>query len=111
MKRKAFKYTQPGSSRPTGTRNSERETRNSQPPPPLQINVRAAKDNLSGLLEQAARGHEIIITSDGKPKAKLVPVQMKRKRFKVDWELLRSMPVTSGPTAEEIIREDRDGRP
>ena len=110
MKRKAFKYTQPGSS-PTGTRNSERETRNSQPPPPLQINVRAAKDNLSGLLEQSARGHEIMITSDGKPKAKLVPVQMKRKRFKVDWELLRSMPVTSGPTAEEIIREDRDGRP
>ena len=107
MKRKTFKYGKAGSSAP----DTLRETAPPEPPPPLQINVRAAKDNLSGLLEQASRGHEIIITSDGRPKAKLVPVQMKRKRFKVDWELLRSMPVTRGPTAEELIREDRDGRP
>jgi len=80
-------------------------------PRPLQINVRAAKDNLSSLLEEASRGNEIIITSDGTPKAKLVPVQMKRKKFKVDWELLRSMPVTPGPTAAELIRAERDGRP
>jgi prevent-host-death family protein len=73
--------------------------------------VRAAKDNLTSLLEEASRGHEIIITSDGRPKAKLVLVEMKRKKFKVDWELLHSMPVTPGPTAEEIIREERDGRP
>jgi len=36
---------------------------------------------------------------------------MKRKKFKVDWEWLLSMPVTPGPTAEQLIREDRDGRP
>ena len=66
---------------------------------------------LSNLLEEASRGNEIIITSDGVPKAKLGPVHMKRKRFKVNWELLRSMPVTTGPTAEQLIREDRDGRP
>ena len=107
MKRRAFKYRSPRSSPPE----TLRETARLEPPPPLQINVRAAKDNLSSLLEEASRGNEIIITSDGKPKAKLVPVQMKRKRFKVDWELLRSMPVTKGPTGEELIREDRDGRP
>ena len=73
--------------------------------PVMHINVRAAKDQLSSLLEDAAQGNEIVITSDGKPKAKLVPVKKTRKAFRVDWELLRSMPVTGGPTAEDLIRE------
>ena len=107
MKRKTFKYSMPEPSEPEALR----EAALLEPPPPIEINVRAAKDTLSSLLEQASQGHEIIITSDGRPKARLVPVQMKRKRFKVDWEWLLSMPVTPGPTAEEIIREDRDGRP
>ena len=77
----------------------------------MHINVRAAKDQLSSLLEEAAQGNEIVITSDGKPKAKLVPVKKIRKVFRVDWALLRSMPVTAGPSAEELIREDRDSRP
>ena len=79
--------------------------------PIMHINVRAAKDQLSSLLEDAAQGNEIVITSDGKPKAKLVPVKKIRKAFRVDWELLRSMPVTTGPSAEELVREDRDARP
>ncbi len=75
------------------------------------VNVRAAKDQLSSLLEQAANGNEIIITSDGIPKAKLVPVRSRRQPFRVDWELLRSVPVlTGGPSAEQLVREDRDGR-
>jgi len=105
-KRKAFKYTSPGS----GRADVLKETAMLDPLPALQVNVRAAKDNFSSLLEEAARGHEIIITSDGEPKAKLVPYHMKRKRFKVDWALLRSMPITAGPAAEDIIREERDGR-
>lgn len=76
------------------------------------INVRAAKDQLSSLLEQAASGNEVIITSDGVPKAKLVPFRSARKPFRVDWELLRSMRVKpGGKSAEELVREDRDGRP
>jgi len=78
---------------------------------PTQISVRAAKDRFSSLLEEAAHGHEIIITSDGQPKAKLGPVQAKRKRFKVDWELLRRTPAKAGPSAGDILREERDGRP
>jgi prevent-host-death family protein len=78
---------------------------------PLQINVRAAKDRLSSLLEEAARGHEIVITSDGQPKARLVPVQAKRKRFKVDWKGLLRTPSRPGPSADELIRAERDGRP
>ncbi len=107
MKRKTFRYHEQNSNRAEPLR----EAAAPEAPVRRQINVRAAKDNLSNLLEEASRGNEIIITSDGFPKAKLVPVQMKRKRFKVDWELLRSMPVNPGPSAEELIREDRDGRP
>ena len=107
VKRRTFKYSE----QPSNPAQILREAVTVEPPAPLQINVRAAKDNLSNLLEEASRGNEIIITSDGVPKAKLGPVHMKRKRFKVNWELLRSMPVTTGPTAEQLIREDRDGRP
>ena len=78
---------------------------------PVLINVRAAKDSLSSLLERAAQGLETIITSDGVPKAKLVPVQKKRKPFRVNWELLRSMPMRKGAMrSEDLVREDRDGR-
>lgn len=78
---------------------------------PLSINVRAAKDSLSSLLERAAHGLETIITSDGEPKAKLVPVEKKRKPFRVDWELLRSIPIRKGARrAEDLIREERDSR-
>jgi prevent-host-death family protein len=78
---------------------------------PLLINVRSAKDSLSSLLERAAQGLETIITSDGEPKARLVPVQKKRKPFRVDWKLLRSMPVRKGASrSEDLIREERDSR-
>lgn len=76
------------------------------------INVRAAKDQFSSLIEQAAAGNEVVITSDGRPKAKLVPFKPSRKRFRVDWELLRWVkPRAGAKSTEEIIREQRDGRP
>lgn len=78
----------------------------------LSIPVRAAKAKLSALLELVAGGQEVTITSDGKPKAKLVKAEMKpRKVFTGTWEHLKKMPPwRGGPTAEEIIRADRDGR-
>ena len=79
-------------------------------PPRMSVNVRSAKDQLSSLLEEAALGNEVIITSDGLPKARLVPVRERRKTFQMDWAWLRSQPVSGGPTAEELIRTDRDGR-
>lgn len=76
------------------------------------INVRAAKAHLSALLELVAGGQEITITSDGKPKAKLVKAEAERRKvFTGTWEHLKKMPPwRGGPTAEEIIRADRDGR-
>ena len=79
-------------------------------PQSTSINVRAAKDQLSSLLEQASRGAEIIITSDGHPKARLVPVRSHGKPYSVDWKWLRDQPLVSGPSAEALIRIDRDGR-
>ena len=77
----------------------------------LVINIRAAKDQLSSLVEQAAHGNEVIITSDGKPKAKLVPLRRKKPVFRVDWDLLNSRPMSKDAArAEKIVREDRDGR-
>ena len=75
------------------------------------IPVRAAKAKLSALLEMVASGQEVTITSDGKPKARLVPVAKARKVFTGTREHLKKMPPwRGGPTAEDIIRADRDGR-
>ena len=107
MKRKTFRYDTPipeammlNEAAPLALEETE-----------LVVNVRAAKDQLSSLLEQASRGNVVVITSDGQPKAKLVPVKARRRPFRVEWELLRSMPVLRrGQTAEDLVREDRDGR-
>jgi prevent-host-death family protein len=77
--------------------------------PGLVVNVRAAKDQLSALLEQAAQGHEVIITSDGRPKARLTAVQRQRPPFRVNWRLLRTK-VKKGPLAEDLVRQERDER-
>lgn len=79
----------------------------------LTISVRAAKAHLSGLLDEVAAGREVVITSDGVPKARLVPMSHKRERkvFTGTEEHLAKMPKWSGgPTAEELIRADRDSR-
>ena len=39
------------------------------------INVHAAKTQFSKLLEQVARGEEVVIAKAGKPVARLVPVE------------------------------------
>jgi prevent-host-death family protein len=107
VKRKTFKHP---SAR--GGAATLKEAEALEPPAATVINVRAAKDQLSSLLEQAASGHEVIITSDGTPKAKLIPVRPARKPFRVDWTLLHSVkPKPGAKSADEIVREERDGRP
>jgi prevent-host-death family protein len=106
MKRKTFKYGPP-SAAPLVLKEAASALEEQE----LVVNVRAAKDQLSSLLEQAANGNVVVITSDGQPKARLVPMHPRRLPFRVDWELLRSMPLQRGvPTTEELVREDRDGR-
>ncbi len=74
------------------------------------MNVRGAKAKLSELLDRAARGEEIIITSDGKPKARLVAIETGARPYKVHRDLLRIRPKHRGRSAEVLIREERDGR-
>ena len=77
------------------------------------ISVRAAKAHLSGLLDEVAAGREVVITSDGVPKARLVPMEREPvgKPFTGTREHLKRMPPwRGGLTAEEIIRADRDAR-
>ena len=74
----------------------------------LTIPVRAAKAKLSALLELVAGGQEVTITSDGKPKATLSRYRPRitGTPYKPNWDLLRSMPMTSDST--EAIRRMRD---
>lgn len=74
------------------------------------LGVREAKDQLSSLLQRAAAGEEIVITSDGVPTAMIVRYKpaLKGKPFKPHWNLLRSMPVA--PDSTSLIRKMRDGR-
>lgn len=76
------------------------------------VTVRDAKAHLSALLEWVAAGHELTITSDGQPKAKLVGVSatVPRKVFQGMGNYLMKQPIHSGPSAEAVVREDRDGR-
>lgn len=72
------------------------------------VSVREAKDGLSSLLQRAAAGEEIVITSDGQPKAMIVrykPVIIgapARSRH----ELRASM--TMGKDSTAMIRAERD---
>jgi prevent-host-death family protein len=76
------------------------------------ISVRSAKAHLSALLDLVAGGREITITSDGKPKARLISAATAkpRKVFQGMGDYLLKQPIHGGPPAEEIIREDRDAR-
>ena len=46
----------------------------------MEVNVYAAKTQLSRLLDRAAKGEEIVITRHGRPVAKLVPAEARRPR-------------------------------
>ena len=69
------------------------------------ISVRSAKAHLSALLDLVAGGREITITSDGKPKAKLVGVEESkpRKVFQGMGDYLRKQPIHRGMTADEAV--------
>lgn len=75
------------------------------------VSVRDAKAHLSALLEWVASGHELTITSDGQPKAKLVKATAKpRKVFQGMGEYLSKQPIHRGMSAEEAVNLDRDAR-
>jgi prevent-host-death family protein len=46
---------------------------------PTQVNILEAKNQLSRLVKEAAAGREIVIASNGRPMAKLVPIRPARR--------------------------------
>ncbi|MGA9370837.1 MAG: type II toxin-antitoxin system Phd/YefM family antitoxin [Solirubrobacterales bacterium] len=46
-----------------------------RPQPDDRVNIHEAKTNLSRLIERVERGAEIVIARNGRPVAKLVPIQ------------------------------------
>jgi len=76
------------------------------------ISVRSAKAHLSALLDLVAGGHEITITSNGKPKARLVSAATAkpRKVFQGMGDYLLKQPIHRGLSADEAVSQDRDAR-
>ena len=74
------------------------------------VSVREAKDQLSSLLQRAASGEQIVITSDGEPKAMIVryrPV-LRGKPWKSLADFRATLPMT--PDSASIIDEIREER-
>jgi prevent-host-death family protein len=74
------------------------------------VSVREAKDQLSALLQRAAHGEQIVITSDGEPKAMIVryrPV-LRGKPWKSLAEFRATMPMT--PDSASLLDEIRADR-
>ena len=74
------------------------------------LTVREARACFSEVVRQAEHGTEFMVTSHGKPMAR-ISGPAGRRQFAVDWEWLKSMPVIRGkPLSETILRHERDGR-
>jgi prevent-host-death family protein len=72
------------------------------------VNVRQARDRLSSLLERAAGGEQIVITSDGRPKAMIVRFRpmIHGQRWVSMRALRQSMP--PAPDSAPLLRKLRD---
>ncbi|HMP82629.1 MAG TPA: type II toxin-antitoxin system prevent-host-death family antitoxin [Verrucomicrobiota bacterium] len=68
------------------------------------VTVRDAKAHLSALLEWVAEGHELTITSNGQPRARLVSVgsAKPRKVFNGMGEYLSRQPIHRGSADEAV---------
>ena len=71
--------------------------------------VRIAKAKLSALLELVATGQEVVITSDGEPKARLVAIKQRErgKVFTGMGDFLLKQPIHRGMTADEAVNWTR----
>lgn len=72
-------------------------------PPP--INLYDAKTHLSELVDRASAGEEIVIAKNGKPMARLVPLQgpRKRVRFGLGKGKIKIAPDFDAPLPEETL--------
>jgi prevent-host-death family protein len=72
--------------------------------------IREARQNLSTLIEDVRKGHEVIITDRGRPVARLVPpLSTSTKPFQGRSAFRRKMPKLKAPLSKAVIdgREER----
>lgn len=75
------------------------------------LNVREAKARFSEVLKAASKGSEFIITSNGEPQAKIIPLRSKGKALHVNLQKLLAMPRTPAHlNAEILIGDERTSR-
>lgn len=73
--------------------------------------IREARQNLSALIAEVRRGHEITITDRGKPVARLVPPRPSRAQpFRGRSDFRRAMPKLSASLSAAVLdgRAERD---
>ncbi|MGA2840648.1 MAG: type II toxin-antitoxin system prevent-host-death family antitoxin [Steroidobacteraceae bacterium] len=68
--------------------------------------IREARQNLSALIAEVQKGHEITITDRGKPVARLVPPRPEAKPFRGRVAFRRKMPQLATPLSSAVL----DGR-
>ncbi|MBA2722370.1 MAG: type II toxin-antitoxin system Phd/YefM family antitoxin [Methylibium sp.] len=75
------------------------------------MNVRELRQSTPQLQETLAREGEVLLVSNGKPIARLLPVEPKQRRPKLPSlkAFRETMPMMTTPV-EQLIREDRDRR-
>lgn len=72
--------------------------------------VREARQNLSALLDEVAKGREVLITDRGRPVARLVPPRNEARRpFKTHRRTRATVRLDGRPLSETVTvdREDR----
>lgn len=68
--------------------------------------IREARQNLTALIEEVRKGHEVTITDRGRPVARLVPPRPEQaKPFPGRADFRRRMPALPVPLSETIIDE------
>jgi len=72
--------------------------------------VRAARQNLSALIEEVRRGHEIVITDRGRPVARLVPPLPAVSRPFPDLSTFRQRMAVVTPAVSQALLDDREDR-
>lgn len=71
------------------------------------VNLATAKAHLSQLLDQVEAGEELTITRHGKPVARVLPLEVKKKPLRSLSDVRARLPGWSRPSVE-LIRAMRD---
>ena len=73
----------------------------------MEVNVKEARDNIGKLLDRAQQGEEIVISRRGKKVARLVPVDVSKKRLP-DLGAFRASIAVRGAALSQTVIDSRN---